>query len=440
MKVLLVGSGAREHALAWKFKRSDLVDQVLVWPGSAALEAIAERFDGPDTGWHGLAKSAKAQEVDLVVVGPEQPLAEGLADACLSLDLPVWGPSKEVAQLESSKAFAKKTMAAAGIPTATYQLVHSEADCRVQAKKMLTESGGVVIKASGLAGGKGVFVCQNHDDIEQALVHLYGQMAAASESVVLEEVLVGRECSFFVLVHDQVATPLGFAVDFKRLQDGDQGPNTGGMGCYTPVPWLPQDASDRVMQEVVTPLLAELKRQGLRYTGFLYVGLMWNEQGPSVVEFNVRLGDPEAQVLAVSDDRDWATMIAESLGLSPRSGVASNLAGYPGKPAVAVVLAGEGYPFSKQPPVPHRLPPDLFEDRSNQAIFAASLSQDPETGSFLTGKGRVMTVVSAADDFAKARSLTYERIAQLTEGWPNCQYRSDIAARLIQQNHDDRKL
>ena len=374
MKVLLVGSGAREHALAWKLKESEVVSELLIWPGSVAMESLGEVFAPEEMTWAELANKAKQEDVDFVVVGPEKPLAEGFSDRCWELNLPIFGPKQAAACLESSKEFAKTMMDSAGIPTAAFKVVRDYEAALDEAQKMLSETGGVVIKASGLAAGKGVFVCRTNDEIVEGLARLKSSMASASETIVLEQILEGRECSFFCFVGKGGATPLGFAVDFKRLLDGDNGPNTGGMGCYTPVNWLPNDASRRVMELIVNPLLSELGEQGIDYTGCLYVGLMWGDEGPKVVEFNVRLGDPEAQVLALQDSRDWGALIAEKLGLLEKDKMRGTQSG--DRYTVAVVLASEGYPFDKPQAKVDALPADLFLNQSDsQAIFGASVSK-----------------------------------------------------------------
>jgi len=393
------------------------------------MDSLGERLSiGLDAGMADVARFARNQAVDFVVVGPEQPLADGFADACADLKLPCFGPLKAAAELESSKAFAKDVMQAAGIPTAAFAVVQGEASCRATAENFLARSGGAVIKASGLASGKGVFVCLKQADIDEGIERLYRSgMAKAAETVVIEEVLQGRECSFFVFLGEGKPTPLGFAVDHKRLKDGDQGPNTGGMGCYTPVPWLPEDAGDRVMTQVVQPLLLELKRRQMHYTGCLYVGLMWSAAGPSVVEFNVRLGDPEAEVLAVQDKRDWAELIAAKLGLQEDShdfeAAASNNVGV----SVCVVLASPCYPYGEGATKRFEVSRDIFQNADDKPkVFAAAVRE--EQGRLLTGKGRLLTVVGHGKDFPDARQHAYGFIKTIAAPWEGVQYRQDIGS------------
>lgn len=433
MKVLLVGSGAREHALAWKLRQSKLVDDLLIWPGSPTMDPLGTRLAmGLDAGMADVARLARNQGVDFVVVGPEQPLADGFADACADLKLPCFGPVAAAAQLESSKAFAKDVMKAAGIPTAGFAVVQGEAACRKTAEQYLANSGGAVIKASGLASGKGVFVCKTQGDIDEGIERLYRSgMAKAAETVVIEEVLVGRECSFFVFLGAGEPTPLGFAVDHKRLKDGDEGPNTGGMGCYTPVPWLPSDAGDTVMKKVVHPLLAELKKRGMSYTGCLYVGLMWSEKGPSVVEFNVRLGDPEAEVLALHDKRDWAQLIAAKVGLIEENREFVAAAAQNAGASVCVVLASPCYPYGEGAPQRFEVPRDVFENgTADVQVFAAAVRE--EQGKLMTGRGRLLTVCSHGKDFTEARRHAYAHIKKIAAHWHGVQYRHDIGSVLVE--------
>lgn len=441
MRVLLVGKGAREHALAWKFKASPLLTTLHLWPGNAAMEALGEPLDlAPQADFHELADLAVRLGIDLVVSGPEAPLSEGLADVLNKRGLPVYGPIQAAARLESSKEFAKDVMTRAGIPTAAFVKVTSEAACRHEALAMLKAKGGVVLKASGLAAGKGVFVCTTEREVDNGLHHLYHtDMRAASGTVVLEEVLVGRECSYFTCIGHGGATGLGFAVDFKRLDDDDQGPNTGGMGCYAPVAWLPEDAEDQVVRLVVEPLLAQFAKDGLPYCGWLYVGLMWHPaKGPQVIEFNVRLGDPEAQVLAVHDQRDWLPVVAAKAGLHvPADALRAATAPVRhGERTVCVVMASESYPYGKDPGAVGEIPAAQFAGGSAATkgveVFAASVTRGP-AGRVATAAGRVLSVVARGASFADARSRAYQRVKEIGQTWRGARYRGDIAQKVAQE-------
>ena len=439
------------------------------------MDGVAERLQLEAGASHPkLTKMAKDLGIDLVICGPEAPLAANLAKAMVEAGLPFFGPSAYLAQLESSKHFGKKFMAEAGIPTANYQVVESKVRCLEVARSFLERLGGVVLKADGLAGGKGVFVCESQVQVEEAIDQLYQErLSAATKVVVVEEVLIGRECSFFVMLGQSDPHPLGFAVDFKRLHEGDKGPNTGGMGCYTPVPWLPDNASNTVMEAVVSPLIALLNKTGHRYVGWLYVGLMWTTEGPKVVEFNVRLGDPEAQVLAGSDDDDWLELISHQLGLltpnpltcldttsgdwhrrnlqdspSENENLLGNRAGSSSSTnfTLGVVMASAGYPYGKPAEenfTSKALPKITFPQKnsansgsvladqsSGATVFAAAVTEGGTSETVQTGIGRVLTVTAKGQSFESARQIAYEKVRSLAEGWPGCQYRGDIGERL----------
>lgn len=436
MRVLLIGKGAREHALAWKIRRSPLVSDLLIWPGNVAMNRLGLPLDLPaDAPLPEVVQAARSSRVDLVVCGPEGPLESGLADLFLQATppLPCFGPVAAAAALESSKAFAKEIMQAAGIPTAAFEIIRNAdaAKVRSAARAFLSRRGGVVLKASGLAAGKGVFVCTTEAQIEEGLERLYQtDMAAAASTLVLEELLRGRECSYFTFLGGGGATGLGFAVDYKRLEDDDRGPNTGGMGCYAPVPWLPADAERQVVEKVVEPLQRELKKRQLTYTGCLYVGLMWTDQGLAVVEFNVRLGDPEAEVLAVYDDRDWLALMAAKAGLAvPAPAVAAATRPVAHKDcAVAVVMASAGYPYGGRAELAASLDGQLFDLCADGDVkfFAGAVRAD-QAGLVHTASGRVLTLVGRGPSFEAARAKAYAHVDQLSRRWSGCQFRRDIA-------------
>jgi phosphoribosylamine--glycine ligase len=431
LNILLVGKGGREHAIAWKISRSPILSELYLWPGNPVSVALGTPADLPaSASFSQLAVWAKNHAVDLVISGPEAPLSEGLADVMAEHGIPVFGPRQAGAMLEASKAFAKEVMQAAGVPTAASRLVTGENECRQVALVMLKETGGTVLKASGLAAGKGVFVCTTEAEIEEGLRHLYhSDMSTAAEKVVVEEILHGRECSYFTFIGDGESRGLGFAVDFKRLQDGNKGPNTGGMGSYTPVPWLPVNAGKKVEDLVVRPLMKELAKRDIPYTGCLYVGLMWHPaKGPQVVEFNVRLGDPEAQILAVYDDRDWLALMADRAGLTLPAAAASDLnrsVAHDDK-VVGVVLASDTYPYGKDAGATGELPAALFAGEQNFVVFAASVAAGGN-GGFVSATGRVLTVVGRGTDFAAARKKAYDGVAAVRRTWTGCHFRNDIA-------------
>ena len=432
LKVLLIGKGGREHAIAWKISKSPNLTELFLWPGNPAMSSLGRSVDLEKGSSHkDLAIWAKKQNIDLVISGPEGPLSEGLADDMFTQGIPVFGPKKSGALLESSKVFAKEVMEAACIPTAKSLVAVSEAQCRIIAMTMLKDTGGAVLKASGLAAGKGVFVCSQAEEIEEGLKHLYhSDMQSAAEKVVVEEVLHGRECSYFTFIGSQVSRGVGFAVDYKRLNDNDQGPNTGGMGSYTPVEWLPKNAAELVEKVVVAPLLTELRKRDIPYVGCLYVGLMWHpKKGPQVVEFNVRLGDPEAQILAVYDDRDWLTMMAVSAGVkvSKESAQAVDRAVLHRERVVGVVLTSDTYPYGKGAGSVGTIPSSSFEnsESAEPCVFAASIAGDLK-GGIKSATGRVVSVVARSDSFSTARALAYKKVEAIKKTWPGCHCRTDI--------------
>ena len=429
LKVLVIGQGAREHALCWKIKNSPLASEVFTWPGNAAILDEVKRFDFPDEGsQEDLVGAISSSNIDLVVVGPEAPLDLGLANKLQKASIPTFGPIAEGAKLESSKAFAKEVMQAAAIPTADYTAVSIEALDK-EAMDFLAKHGSVVLKASGLASGKGVFVCTEKAQVESALDRLKTKMKSAASTTVLEEILIGRECSYFTFLGQGKSSPLGFAVDFKRLQDGDQGPNTGGMGCYTPVPWLPKNATEIVEEKIVQPLIKELESRGIDYIGCLYVGIMWGESGPKVIEFNVRLGDPEAQVLALSDSRDWLQLIIDKAIPEANHELATKGSF---SPAICQVLASNSYPYGEGEDENSVLPKSVFVESVSTKVFAAAVKKDQED-QLRAGSGRVLSVVSKADEFLGAKSQNQARIDSIKEFWSKFQYRRDVATKLINE-------
>lgn len=429
MRVLVIGSGGREHALTWKLQKSPECREVFVWPGNQASLRVGTPLGlAADATFEQIADAALAFRVDMVVVGPEGPLSDGIADLLEKRGLRVFGPKKSAAQLESSKAFAKRIMMEASIPTAAFEVVTSKEACFDAAMRILNRDGGVVLKASGLASGKGVFVCTTDQEVKEGIQRLYEtSMSEAAKQVVVEEMLFGREVSYFCFIGNGEVTRIGFAVDHKRLLPGDKGPNTGGMGCYTPVPWLPGDAGEQVDERVVNPLLDALQRNGIHYTGCLYVGLMWSDKGPSVVEFNVRLGDPEAQVLALSDQTDWLPLMASKVGLKVKRAtqVASPM------PVMGYVMASSGYPYGETKDIDGVVPWSVIEGQSDgSAVFCASVK--PTSGGLRTSSGRVFLVAGVGRTFNGAKSKALARVEKIRSYWPEAQWRPDIGQTVLQ--------
>lgn len=443
MRVLVIGGGAREHALCWKISTSSLNPEVFHWPSHPCGQWMGRAMDLPNLASESeLAAGAVALGIQLVVVGPEGPLSQGLGDFLREAGIAVFGPNKLGAQLESSKAFAKDLMAEARIPTAAFAICCGQKETMSQARRWLRERGGVVVKASGLAAGKGVFVCTTDEQLTEAEAHLFvGDMAQAAETVVLEELMTGQESSLFVFVNTEAqerrSCIIGSAVDYKRLKAGNLGPNTGGMGGYAPVPWLGAHTDQSILDLVVEPTIAQLRRQGIAYQGCLYVGLMWTSAGPRVVEFNCRFGDPEAEILCLADGRDWLPMLAGAAGVPGFS--LADIATPSFRPTVAVVMASHNYPFgdssggagaavASQP-----LPSSCFQslELGGARVFGAGI-QRLSTGDFGYGKGRMMVIVASDKTFAAAKAVVLKKVQAIEVLWPQSQWRADIANEVVE--------
>ena len=409
VRVLLIGSGGREHALAVALAADPVVDRLVVAPGNPGIATFAE-VRGVETGDPGaVAGLATQMNADLVVVGPEAPLVAGVADAVRHVGIPCFGPSRAAAQIEGSKAFAKSVMAAAKVPTARSHTCRTPADVA----RALDEFGGpYVVKHDGLAAGKGVVVTE---DRQAALAH-----AAAAAEVVVEEFLSGPEVSLFVITDGSHAVPLLPAQDFKRIGDGDTGPNTGGMGAYTPLPWAPSGLVEDVMSYVVSPTLTEMASRGATFSGLLYCGLVLTGDGPKVIEFNCRFGDPEVQaVLALLE-----TPLGSLLHAAATDRLAEHppVAWRPGA-AVTVVVASEGYPAKPRTGdvITGALSPD---GGPVPGILHAGTRLD-DSGNLVTAGGRVLSCTAVGADLAAARANAYRLVEQVS--WEGAQYRTDIA-------------
>ena len=410
MRVLLIGGGGREHALAVSLANDPAVTELIATPGNPGIGAHAALRPGLEiTDPAAMATLAVEVNADLVVVGPEAPLVAGVADAIRAKGIACFGPSAAAARLEGSKAFAKDVMAAAGVPTARSRVCED----RASAEAALAEFGPpYVVKDDGLAAGKGVVVTE---DRAAALAH-----AEACGRVVIEEYLTGPEVSLFFVCDGQSTVPLLPSQDFKRVGDGDTGPNTGGMGAYAPLPWAPADLVDRVTETIVRPTLAELVRRGSPYTGILYAGLALTPRGPHVIEFNCRFGDPEAQVeLAL-----LATPLAGLLHAAATGRLAEHppLQWRPGA-AVTVVVASQGYPGS-----PRTGDPITGADRPG--VLHAGTARRASDGALVSAGGRVLSCTATGADLAAARSAAYALVDQVELAGSH--HRTDIALAAVE--------
>ena len=413
MRILVLGSGAREHALVLSLFHDPAVDDIHVAPGNVGMKPLATlhsevtRIDDPDT----VVALARDIAADLVVIGPEIPLVAGVADALRSAGFLVFGPNKAAARIEGSKAFAKDVMAAAGVRTARSEQLTSElSDSEIESA--LDRFGPhYVVKDDGLAGGKGVVVT---DDRTAARAHVDAVLAAGNP-VLLESFLTGPEVSLFCLVDGETVVPLIPAQDHKRVGDGDQGPNTGGMGAYCPLPWMPANGVHRIVDEVCVPVAKELVRRGCAYSGLLYAGLAWGPDGPAVVEFNCRFGDPETQAVLA--------LLKTPLGEVLHAVAAETLADLPplewyDEYAVTVVLAAEGYPEH-----PHL--GEVITGASDKSAVRHAGTAYNEAGELVSAGGRVLNVIGTGATLADARDAAYSVLSEIT--LPGGHYRSDIA-------------
>ena len=425
MRVLLLGGGGREHALAWRLRRDEEVERVWIAPGNGGTPAVAETVPDLDiVDPAAVARHAARERYDLVVVGPEAPLAAGVADALRQASVPVFGPSQAAARLESSKAFAKQQLQRTDVPTAASAAFDDlgEALAYAQASKAPP-----VVKADWLAAGKGVVVPDSHEAAGEAIRDLLSN-APHGGLLLLEERLAGREVSVFALVSDEVVVPLGAACDYKRLGDGDEGPNTGGMGAYAPVPWFGPTEVDQAVATIFEPIAWRMARDGTPYRGVLYAGLMLTEVGPMVLEFNARFGDPEAQVLLPLLDGDLAAVL---LGVAngDRGAMEGSLALRSGA-AVAVVVASDGYPDAPLTGLPLTgVEPSGADDAGPMLRFHAGTAA---AGSgYRSSGGRVVTVVGLGPDLKAARREAYQGVAGI--GLEGSRHRTDIALREVSE-------
>jgi len=416
MKVMVVGGGAREHTLVWKLSRSKRVKEIYVAPGNAGTGQIAKNLDISPTNLDALAGAAKENKIDLVVVGPEAPLAAGIVDKLGSLGIPAFGPTKEGALIESSKVFAKRLMHKYGIPCAKDAVFSSFKEAEAYVKKQPIP---LVIKADGLAAGKGAIVAQSMDEALKALSDVMEKrvFGDAGNQVLVEECLVGRETSLLAFTDGKTVVPMVPARDYKRVFDKDMGPNTGGMGCYSPSRFLDKESSNKAIKTIVEPVVKAMAKEGKPYKGVLYTGLMLTAEGPKVLEFNARFGDPETQVqlpLLKSDLVD--IMLAVIDGKLARTKVE-----WDSGACVGVVMASGGYPSNYKQGFSIT---GLDKIDSDMLVFHAGTNLDG--GKICTAGGRVLTVVAAGKTVAEARERVYLNLPRIS--FEGCHYRKDIAA------------
>jgi phosphoribosylamine--glycine ligase len=421
LRILVVGSGGREHALAWKLAQSPRCERLYVAPGNAGTAEWNVDLGVED--FAGLADFALRESVDLTVVGPEVPLCLGIVDYFQARGLKVFGPSREAARLEGSKAFSKDLMLKAGIPTAEYKVF----DNRDEALGYVDQCGApIVVKADGLAAGKGAIVAMTHDDAVMAVEQILGgSLGEAGNCIVIEEFLTGQEISVFCLCDGQTVLPLMAAQDHKRLLDNDQGPNTGGMGAYGPPAFWNKEMEGIIMDTVAQPTLRAMEEAGAPFAGVLFIGIILTETGPKVLEYNTRFGDPETQVLMMLLESDLVTLLeACAEGNLADIQAEETLKWYPGS-ALCVVMAASGYPVAYEKGMPIQLPEQDSQDRT-KAIYHAGTALD-NNGNLVSNGGRVLGVTARGRDLADARKAAYDLVDSIE--FPSGCYRNDIGSK-----------
>lgn len=419
MKVLVIGKGGREHAIAWKFAKSPSVSEVFIAPGNVGMQSIGNLVPIQESDTEALIDFAKKNGIDLTMVGPEVPLLNGIVDAFQAEGLQVFGPTKSAALIEGSKGFAKDLMKKYGIPTAGYEIFTEYEDARAYIE---SKGAPIVLKADGLAAGKGVVVAMTE---KEALDAVYEMMAEskfgeASSKLVVEEFLDGEEFSFMAFVNGEKVYPMVIAQDHKRAFEGDRGPNTGGMGAYSPVPQIPESVVEEALQTVLLPTAKAMVNEGRPFVGILYAGLILTKQGPKVIEFNARFGDPETQVVLPRLESDLGEVLigvlrGEELKLK-----------WSEKSVVGVVMASKGYPEAyENGAVIEGL--EQVEEQGTGFVFHAGTEE--REGKLVTNGGRVLLVAAQSDSLEKAQKAAYEELQKVKSD--NLFYRSDIANKAI---------
>lgn len=419
-RVLVVGKGAREHALCWKLRQSSVVDALFCAPGNPGIAAVAELIDVDQMDVPGIVKTAAGHQIDLVVIGPEDPLASGMTDALEAAGFLVAGPTQAAARLESSKSFANEVMAAAHVPTSLSVTVSNREE-GIRAIDALVNAHGVVVKADGLAAGKGVVVADSAAEAITALDSMLvnGALGDAGRTIVIEERLVGPEVSILCLSDGSTIYPLQPSCDYKRAYDNDEGPNTGGMGNYTPTAFVDDATMARIENEILQPTIVEMANRGTPMKGVLFAGLMMCDDGPRVIEFNCRAGDPETEVVLPVLDAD--------LGVLLHAVATGTLGNYP-RPqshgaAVGVIIASDGYPEG----YPKGLPISGLDSVDNAIVFHAGTTLDGDT--VVTNGGRVLCLVGVDSDLTSARTAAYAAAENIS--FAGSWMRLDIASREV---------
>ena len=425
MRLLVVGSGGREHALVEALTRRPRETEIFAAPGNPGMAPLAELVDIPADDLISLRDFARDAGIDLTIVGPEAPLVGGVAECFWEADMKVFGPSRAAARIEGSKIFAKKVMRRAGVPTARFEAFETEAAALAYLRSLPARGGyPLVVKVDGLAAGKGVTIARSREEAENAVRAAFaGVFGAAGERILIEEYLTGREASVFALTDGRNILPFVPAQDYKRLYDGNEGPNTGGMGAYSPTMWMEPATYAAILEEIITPTVHQLALIGAPYIGVIYAGVMVTDEGPKTLEFNCRFGDPETQALLARMETD----LLELLVACTEEDLGGREISWSTERTVCVVLASEGYPESSSEG-DEILGLDAVRNLPGVHIYHAATSQ--EEGRFFTSGGRVLNVVGTGSSIIEARARAYAAVELID--FPGIQYRTDIALEALE--------
>ena len=419
MKVLIIGSGGREHALCHALKKSSIIKEIFCIPGNAGTDSIAKNFEIDMKNFQKIKEFVNQYKIDLVIIGPEQPLVDGIVDYLNENNIKVFGPNKIASQLEGSKTFTKELCKKYNIPTAKFGIFE---DIK-SANKFLEKCNlPIVIKADGLASGKGVYICNNKNDAIEAIQEIFNGKFGIAKKILIEEFLDGEEMSFFIISDGETYYPFGTAQDHKRVYEGDKGKNTGGMGAYSPSRLINNDLEDKILSKIIKPTLKGLKDLGTDYKGFLYAGLMIVENEPYLIEYNVRMGDPECQTILPK----LKTNLVEILEACCDKKLADINIEWTNKKSLCVVLCSKGYPDTYQKNILIDNIENLNLDENNFIFHAGTKKENDKI--YATG-GRVLNFISLSDDFLQARDKVHEYIKKLD--WSGGFYRRDIGFKVI---------
>ena len=421
MNIAIIGSGGREHALCKKIRDSKLIKQIICIPGNAGTSKLAKNIEADILNFKKLFKIFKFHKVDLVVVGPEEPLVKGIVDYFKKKKIKVFGPCKYAAKLEGSKAFMKELCKKNNIPTANFKICKSI----TQVKSFLnTNSFPIVVKADGLAAGKGVFICRNKGKVIKLATEIFKGKFKSSQKLVLEEFIEGEEASYFLIVDENNFVNFGTAQDHKRVGENDTGPNTGGMGAYSPAPIINKELEKKIINKIVNPTLNALKKLGKPYTGFLYVGLMIKKNEPYLIEYNVRMGDPECQTILPKLNTDFGEIINSCCN----GKLNENEINWNNKKSLCVVLCSKGYPETYKKNVEIKNIDKIQLNADDHLFHAGTIKKDDVA---LAVGGRVLNFVSLSDSFEKPRNRIHELLNNLN--WSDGFFRKDIGYKVIKK-------